>query len=111
MENNIFKTGAVMDIVAAAKKIDGSTEYADTQSIEDAAIKNKIANMPHRQRTIVREYKKIGRNEPCPCGSGKKYKNCCLSSGKYEQQHELTVLESAKIKNNEMNLSDISKKA
>jgi uncharacterized protein YecA (UPF0149 family) len=23
--------------------------------------------------------KKIGRNEPCPCGSGKKYKRCCLS--------------------------------
>ena len=22
---------------------------------------------------------KIGRNEPCPCGSGKKYKNCCLA--------------------------------
>ncbi len=22
--------------------------------------------------------KKIGRNDPCPCGSGKKYKNCCL---------------------------------
>ena len=21
--------------------------------------------------------KKIGRNDPCPCGSGKKYKNCC----------------------------------
>lgn len=26
--------------------------------------------------TIVKE-KKIGRNEPCPCGSGKKYKHCC----------------------------------
>ena len=25
----------------------------------------------------VRAEKKIGRNEPCPCGSGKKYKNCC----------------------------------
>jgi hypothetical protein len=24
--------------------------------------------------------KKIGRNEPCPCGSGKKYKHCCLNS-------------------------------
>jgi hypothetical protein len=24
---------------------------------------------------------KIGRNDPCPCGSGKKYKNCCLKSG------------------------------
>ena len=27
--------------------------------------------------TYVREERKIGRNEPCPCGSGKKYKNCC----------------------------------
>ncbi len=26
---------------------------------------------------IRRESSKIGRNEPCPCGSGKKYKNCC----------------------------------
>ena len=26
----------------------------------------------------------IGRNEPCPCGSGKKYKRCCLASGEYE---------------------------
>ena len=24
-----------------------------------------------------REMKKIGRNDPCPCGSGKKYKKCC----------------------------------
>ena len=30
--------------------------------------------------TIIKE-KKIGRNEPCPCGSGKKYKKCC-STGK-----------------------------
>ena len=26
----------------------------------------------------TKEVKKIGRNEPCPCGSGKKYKKCCL---------------------------------
>ena len=25
----------------------------------------------------VKKAKKIGRNDPCPCGSGKKYKNCC----------------------------------
>ena len=24
--------------------------------------------------------KKIGRNDPCPCGSGKKYKKCCINS-------------------------------
>jgi len=26
----------------------------------------------------VRKVQKVGRNDPCPCGSGKKYKNCCL---------------------------------
>lgn len=28
----------------------------------------------------VKNDKKVGRNEPCPCGSGKKYKNCCLKA-------------------------------
>jgi len=31
---------------------------------------------PERIAPFVREGRKIGRNEPCPCGSGKKYKNC-----------------------------------
>ena len=30
-----------------------------------------------RQETFKREAPKVGRNDPCPCGSGKKYKNCC----------------------------------
>ena len=29
----------------------------------------------------VRPEKKIARNDPCPCGSGKKYKQCCGKSG------------------------------
>ena len=28
-------------------------------------------------RTVINDGPKIGRNDPCPCGSGKKYKNCC----------------------------------
>jgi len=28
-------------------------------------------------KTLVRTAPKIGRNDPCPCGSGKKYKKCC----------------------------------
>ena len=32
----------------------------------------------HCEREVgVRTEPKIGRNEPCPCGSGKKYKKCC----------------------------------
>ena len=27
----------------------------------------------------IRTEPKIGRNDPCPCGSGKKYKKCCLN--------------------------------
>jgi hypothetical protein len=30
----------------------------------------------------VRQEPKIGRNDPCPCGSGKKYKKCCLDRGR-----------------------------
>ena len=29
------------------------------------------------QKTVVRNGPKLGRNEPCPCGSGRKYKHCC----------------------------------
>ena len=30
-----------------------------------------------KESTTIRKAKKIGRNDPCPCGSGKKYKKCC----------------------------------
>lgn len=41
--------------------------------------------LPYRQaihelqkaRTLIREHPKVGRNDPCPCGSGKKFKKCC----------------------------------
>jgi preprotein translocase subunit SecA len=34
--------------------------------------------LPPPPETIKSETKDIGRNDPCPCGSGKKYKHCCL---------------------------------
>jgi preprotein translocase subunit SecA len=42
------------------------------------AQRNAGANVsePSRPKTVVRDVPKVGRNEPCPCGSGKKYKNC-----------------------------------
>ncbi len=35
--------------------------------------------IPDVSKPVKREGKKVGRNEPCPCGSGKKYKKCCLN--------------------------------
>ena len=34
---------------------------------------------PQKPTTVRREEPKVGRNDPCPCGSGKKYKNCCMN--------------------------------
>ncbi len=35
---------------------------------------------------------KIGRNEPCPCGSGKKYKKCCINKSIHKQHDDLNYL-------------------
>ena len=35
------------------------------------------AKTNEKPKTLVKTEKKVGRNDPCPCGSGKKYKNCC----------------------------------
>jgi uncharacterized protein YecA (UPF0149 family) len=37
----------------------------------------KLHNVPTQIETVVRDVAKLGRNEPCPCGSGKKVKKCC----------------------------------
>ena len=49
--------------------------YKQTQSTS-AQNKNRAAEQSGRQRTIVNTTR-VGRNDPCPCGSGKKYKQCC----------------------------------
>ncbi len=36
-----------------------------------------MANIGGKAQPKVNSNKKVGRNDPCPCGSGKKYKNCC----------------------------------
>lgn len=41
------------------------------------AQEQKKESKPFVQKTVVNDAPKIGRNDPCPCGSGKKYKNCC----------------------------------
>jgi hypothetical protein len=44
---------------------------------EMQAASNQPQGEGARVKTIVREAPKVGRNDPCPCGSGKKYKKCC----------------------------------
>ena len=67
--------------------VSGRTSAAKEEYKDDtAAQKSSGGNMPAaapkadktgKQETIRRDMPKVGRNDPCPCGSGKKYKNCC----------------------------------
>ncbi|MBQ8213177.1 MAG: preprotein translocase subunit SecA [Clostridia bacterium] len=41
-------------------------------------VKKKTVVNRRAATTVVRDGARVGRNDPCPCGSGKKYKNCCL---------------------------------
>ena len=61
-------------------------EYKDDSASQGGQGRSGRGNMPGaapkaektgKQETIRRDMPKVGRNDPCPCGSGKKYKNCC----------------------------------
>jgi len=57
-------------------------EFRDDEHRRAAAQQDMPQAAPKPQErqkpvTVRREEPKIGRNDPCPCGSGKKYKNCC----------------------------------
>lgn len=47
--------------------------------MKDHEAELRAEGAPEQQHieTVVHEGPKIGRNDPCPCGSGKKYKKCC----------------------------------
>ena len=52
-------------------------EYMATQLRRGAAPANVMGWVAHDERTQRRSQRSVGRNDPCPCGSGKKYKHCC----------------------------------
>jgi len=45
-------------------------------SSADQQAAMKAQNVEQKVETIRREAPKVGRNDPCPCGSGKKFKQC-----------------------------------
>lgn len=51
-------------------------ELPQWDQIFDEETKKRLYR-EQKQSGTIRKEKKIGRNDPCPCGSGKKYKKCC----------------------------------
>jgi preprotein translocase subunit SecA len=54
----------------------GSSSFGGSSSGGSSASPMSRASRPENA-TVIRSQPKTGRNDPCPCGSGKKYKHCC----------------------------------
>ena len=77
----------VVKLLMHATKRDEGVSRKETAKITDTTLQDKTAielvdgKLSPKEgginKTIVNDTPKIGRNDPCPCGSGKKYKNCC----------------------------------
>lgn len=57
-------------------KADWLYELPQWENIFDEDTRKRLYR-EQKQSGTIRKEKKIGRNDPCPCGSGKKYKKCC----------------------------------
>ncbi|MBR2744758.1 MAG: preprotein translocase subunit SecA [Clostridia bacterium] len=57
-----------------AAEITGAGLEDTAINLVDGTVKPKEGGL---NKTVVNTEPKVGRNDPCPCGSGKKYKNCC----------------------------------
>jgi len=51
-------------------------DKVERRRVATPIVTNVDGDAPARQ-PYVKKQKKVGRNDPCPCGSGKKYKKCC----------------------------------
>ena len=79
-----IKTDVVKMLMNLRKQEEAKRE--ESVKITNAALKplnsldgQKVQNTSNADvnRTVVNDGPKVGRNDPCSCGSGKKYKNCC----------------------------------
>ncbi|MBR6462695.1 SEC-C domain-containing protein, partial [bacterium] len=72
MSNATYSYNDVSDNSSASSKTQISDEGMHMSDVAYSGAGGAL-----KQKTIVRTQPKVGRNDPCPCGSGKKYKNCC----------------------------------
>ena len=73
----------IKETIEERKKIANQTSFE--VAVEEPS--GKLAS----GRTMHRSVARVGRNEPCPCGSGKKYKHCCIESDNIRLQHSSSI--------------------
>lgn len=89
---SIFDGAGAIEKIVSMDKVEKLQDEVDNYKAATGEMSNAELLQAVRMmctKPVIRDYKKIGRNDPCPCGSGKKYKNCCLKTGEYETRHQI----------------------
>jgi preprotein translocase subunit SecA len=71
VESSFVETSARHDAFDESK-------FMSEEKIEDLKAADQAGTAATEPKTIRNRGEKAGRNDPCPCGSGKKFKNCCM---------------------------------
>jgi uncharacterized protein len=71
-----YNLGYIEDVLVSLDWTRGTEDVFDEDSEEAPWIDFAQPNEPVRN-----PWRNVGRNDPCPCGSGKKFKKCCLANG------------------------------
>ncbi len=74
---NVVKAGSN---VKRESSVNITNASLDNSAVSGMNIEGETApktNQTEKPQPVVNDGPKVGRNDPCPCGSGKKYKNCC----------------------------------
>jgi len=77
--SNLIRIQVTEKVVLKQREIERK-EFVHKQYEQFATTKEEVEPIPSytkKETEIPLKTKKIGRNQPCPCGSGKKYKHCC----------------------------------
>lgn len=75
LTRKLFRLEPVAPTEAAPKNVNEGRGDSMANLPTDNNPVNQEVELPPKQTTIHKD--KVGRNDPCPCGSGKKYKQCC----------------------------------
>ena len=73
-----MKEAIVDDVVRYMYRVNVVTQPVVEDHLSEASTNNpNVDGSTETPKELVRNDSTVGRNDPCPCGSGKKYKNCC----------------------------------
>jgi hypothetical protein len=78
---NFSPFGSTVEELADWAWFDPATEQARTGTHDAPPLNRETGYWAQAQIPRASPFKKVGRNDPCPCGSGKKYKKCCMRVG------------------------------